>query len=60
MFLQLKKKGGFTWKGFIYLNKVDHQTDVAAEVLVRQRNKCRRQTEERREADRATGKASQL
>lgn len=46
---------------FIHLNKADNPTDMAgAEVLVRHRKKCRRQAEERREADRVTGKASQL
>lgn len=38
---------------FIHLNKVDHQTDVAAELLVRR-------SEERREADGAMGEASLL
>lgn len=36
-----KIKEGITWMRFIHLNKVDHQSDVAAELLVRQRKKCR-------------------
>ena len=36
MFRSKMKEGG-TRMRFIHLNKVDHQTDVAAEVLVRQR-----------------------
>lgn len=55
-----KKKEDVTQMRFIHLNIVDHQTDVAAEALVRQSKKRRRQTERRKGADRATGKASQL
>lgn len=36
-----KMKEGVTRMRFIHLNKVDHQTDVAAEVLVRRGVKCR-------------------
>lgn len=36
-----KLKGGVARMRFIHLNKVDHQTDVAAEVLVRQRKEHR-------------------
>lgn len=43
-----KMKEGVTRMRFIHLNKVDHQTDVAAEVLVRQRKKCK-ETERRGE-----------
>jgi len=35
-----KMKEGVTRGRFIHLNKVDHQSDVAAELLVKQRKKC--------------------
>lgn len=37
-----KIKADVTQMRFIHLNKVDHQTDVSAAVLVRQRRKCRK------------------
>lgn len=46
-----KMKEGVTRMRFIHLNKVDHQTDVAAEVLVRQRKKCK-ETEREEERSR--------
>lgn len=36
-----KMKEGITRMRFIHLNKVDHQSDVAAELLVKQRRDCR-------------------
>lgn len=36
-----KMKEGITWMRFIHLNKEDHQSDVAAELLVRQGKKGR-------------------
>lgn len=61
------KEGG-TRRSFIHLNKVDHQTNVAAEVLVNRGGNAGRESERERgrgrgrerEAGRAMGKASQL
>lgn len=56
-----KMKEGVTRMRFIHLNKVDHQTDVSAEVLVRQRGKCREiERGEERSRQGYIGKASQL
>lgn len=45
------KEGG-TRRSFIHLNKVDHQTNVAAEVLVNRGGNAGRESEREREGER--------
>lgn len=52
-------KEGITRMRFIHLNKVDHQSDVAAELLDKRRKGCK-ETERKREASRVVEKASQI
>lgn len=42
-----KIKEGIAWMRFIHLNKVDHQSDVAAELLVRQEKRSWKTDRER-------------